>query len=142
MDSGQVSKSRWWQVADRVGAMASFLCAIHCAALPFVLALLPLLGLGFLADHRFERGFVIFACVLALISLLNGYRRHRRSLPLRLAMPGLALLLIGVTFAERYSIGLHSALVTCGGLLVAAAHFVNLRADRQLGHVHSADCAH
>lgn len=142
MDSGQVSKSRWWQVADRIGATASFLCAIHCAALPFVLALLPLLGLGFLADHRFERGFAIFACVLALISLLNGYRRHHRSLPLRLAMPGLALLLIGVTFAERYSIGLHSALVTCGGLLVASAHFVNLRADRQQGHVHSVDCAH
>jgi hypothetical protein len=142
MDAEQVSKTRWWQTADRVGAAASFLCALHCAALPFVLALLPVLGLGFLADHRFERGFVIFACLLAVISLLNGYRRHRRLLPLRLALPGLALLLLGVTFAENYSVGLHSTLVTCGGLLVAAAHFVNLRADRHQGHVHSANCAH
>lgn len=142
MDQPRVSKSRWWQVADRVGAAASFLCALHCAALPFVLALLPLIGLEFLADHRFERGFVIFACALALGSLLSGYRRHHRSLPLRLALPGLALLLIGVTFAEKYSVGLHSALVTCGGLLVAAAHFVNLRVDAHRGHVHSSDCAH
>ncbi|TBR38899.1 MULTISPECIES: MerC domain-containing protein [Dyella] len=142
MDQPQVNKTRWWHAADRVGATASFLCALHCAALPFVLALLPLLGLEFLADHRFERGFVIFACVLALASLLGGYRRHRRTLPLRLAFPGLALLLIGVTFAERYSIGLHSALVTCGGLLVAAAHFINLRADGHRGHVHTSDCAH
>lgn len=141
MDSSQVSKTRWWRTADRIGAAASFLCALHCAALPFVLALLPLIGLEFLADHRFERGFVIFACVLALISLFSGYRRHRRVLPLRLAFPGLALLLIGVTLGER-SIYLHSALVTCGGLLVASAHFINLRADSHRGHVHSADCAH
>lgn len=142
MDSGRDSKNQWWRIADRIGAAASFLCAIHCAALPFVLALLPLLGLGFLADHRFERAFVVFACVLALASLLSGYRRHHRSAPLRLALPGLALLLLGVTVAEGYSIGVHSALVTCGGLLVAAAHFVNLRADREQGHVHGADCAH
>ncbi len=142
MDSGRDSKNRWWHVADRVGAAASFLCAIHCAALPFVLALLPLLGLGFLADHRFERAFVVFACVLALVSLLSGYRRHRRGAPLRLALPGLALLLLGVTVGESHSIAVHSALVTCGGLLVAAAHFINLRADREQGHLHSADCAH
>ncbi|MBT2118181.1 MerC family mercury resistance protein [Dyella sp. LX-66] len=138
----QESKTRWWRIADRIGAMASFLCAIHCAALPFVLALLPLLGLDFLADHRFERAFVLFACVLALVSLLSGYRRHHRVLPLRLALPGLALLVLGVTVAEGYSVGVHSALVTCGGLLVAAAHFINLRADREQGHVHSVDCAH
>src|SRR5690348_9027020 len=52
--------------ADRVGATASFLCAVHCALLPFVIALLPLIGLGFLADHRFERVFV--ACAAALAS--------------------------------------------------------------------------
>ncbi|WNL47695.1 MerC domain-containing protein [Dyella sp. BiH032] len=142
MDSGRDSKNRWWGIADRIGATASFLCAIHCAALPFVLALLPLFGLGFLADHRFERAFVVFACVLALASLLSGYRRHRRAAPLRLALPGLALLLMGVTVAENFSIGMHSTLVTCGGLLVAAAHFVNLRVDREQGHVHGADCVH
>lgn len=134
--------SRWWRLADRIGAAASFACAIHCAVLPFVLALLPLLGLSFLADHRFERGFVMFACALALTSLLNGYRHHHRALPLLLALPGLLLLLCGVTFAESYSIVLHSVLVTCGGLLVASAHFTNLRLDRLYGHVHGAQCAH
>lgn len=144
MDSGQSDKSHWWQVADRIGAAASFLCAIHCALLPFVLAVLPLVGLEFLADHRFERGFVMFACALAMVALVRGFRRHQQPLPLLLATPGLALLLIGVTFAESYSIVLHSVLVTCGGLLLAAAHFVNLRRDRQLAadHVHGPQCAH
>lgn len=137
MNPEQPSKTRWWQVADRVGATASFLCAIHCALLPFVLALLPFVGLSFLADHAFERGFVLFACALALFALIRGYRRHQGPLPLMLAAPGLALLLLGVTYAEGYSIILHSVLVTCGGLLVASAHFVNLRADRRHGHAHA-----
>lgn len=144
MDSEHANKSRWWQVADRVGATASFLCAIHCALLPFVLALLPLVGLEFLADHRFERGFVMFACALALVALVRGFRRHQQSLPLLLAAPGLALLLLGVTWAENHPIVLHSALVTCGGLLLATAHYVNLRRDRRYGHdhVHGPQCAH
>lgn len=138
MSTDKANKTRWWRAADRVGAAASFLCAIHCALLPFVLALLPILGLEFLADHRFERGFVMFACALALLALVRGYRRHQGRLPLMLAAPGLALLLLGVTFAENYSIVLHSVLVTCGGLMLASAHFVNLRADHRLAHDNAA----
>jgi hypothetical protein len=135
---------RWWHAADRLGATASFLCAIHCAALPFALALLPVVGLSFLADHRFEAGFVVFACVLASVALVSGFRRHRRRLPLLLATPGLMLLLLGITFLHGNSLLVHSVLVTCGGFLVAAAHFVNLKVDRgvRAGHIHGPACAH
>ena len=91
--------------------------------------------------HAFERGFVMFACALALISLVSGYRHHHRPVPLLLALPGLALLIFGVTFAEKFGIGVHSVMVTCGGLLVASAHFVNLRTQRAL-HIHGPQCAH
>lgn len=127
-------RGHWWDTADRVGAMASFVCAIHCALLPFVLTLLPLLGLGFLASHRFERWFVLFAVSLALFALVSGYRRHHHDMPLRLALPGLALLLLGVTWAESYPLAVHATLVTCGGLLVAAGHFTNLWIERQPAH--------
>lgn len=143
MDPEQANKSHWWHAADRIGATASFLCAIHCALLPFVLALLPLLGLEFLADHRFERAFVLCACVLASFVLVRGYRRHRQSLPLRLAVPGLALLLLGIIYISSPAAILHSVLVTSGGLLLAGAHFVNLRLDGRDGvHVHGPQCAH
>ena len=143
MQSRQADTSRGWRNADRLGAIASFLCAIHCALLPFVLAALPLVGLEFLADHRFERGFVAFACVLAVVALVRGFRRHQQPLPLLLAIPGLALLVCGVTWAEGGLLLVHSALVTAGGLLLAAAHFVNLRRDRRAEvHVHGPQCAH
>lgn len=139
-------KAVGWQVADRVGATASFLCAVHCALLPFVLALLPFIGLGFLADHRFERGFVLFACLLATLALGRGFRRHQEPLPLMLAAPGIALLVLGVSYLDTRSIIAHSVVVACGGLMLAAAHFVNLRIDRRL-HVGSTctvqrECAH
>lgn len=138
------TRRRWWHAADRLGATASFLCAIHCAAMPFVIALLPLLGLSFLASHRFEEIFVSCACVLAGGALISGYRRHRRRLPMLFAVPGLLLLVLGVTFLHSGSLLVHSVLVTTGGLLVAAAHFVNLKVDRSehAGHIHGPTCVH
>lgn len=143
MDYERTGQSRWWHTADRVGATASFLCAVHCAALPFVLVLLPLVGLGFLADHWFERGFVLFACTLATFALARGFHRHQEPLPLLLAAPGMGLLLLGIIWIGGDAV-LHSVLVTCGGLLLASAHFVNLRNDRRLrvGPGCGPQCAH
>lgn len=116
------------ETADRIGATASFLCALHCAALPFVLALLPAIGLGFLADHGFEHGFIVFATLLATTMLVRGYRRHRAPHALALLAPGLVLLWLGgfVFDLETWG-GWHAALVATGGSAVALAHIVNLR---------------
>jgi hypothetical protein len=118
-------------MADRLGATASLLCAVHCAALPFVLALLPALGLGFLADHGFERGFITFATVLALWSIGSGYRRHRRPRAWLLLLPGLVLLWGGALVADEYGIAVHATLVAMGGLLLSGAHLANLQLTRQ-----------
>lgn len=125
-------------MADRFGATASFLCAIHCALLPFVIAVLPALGLAFLADHSIERGFVVFACALASVMLLLGYRRHRRLNALFLLLPAMALLLAGVIVDFDSAAVTHAWLVSTGGSLLALAHLVNLR----LSHIHDANCRH
>jgi hypothetical protein len=126
-------------VVDRVGATASLLCAIHCALLPFVLALLPLIGLEFLAGHTFERIFVACAAALAATSILVGYRRHRHPLALFLMVPGIALLVFGVALDINVHVVIHTASVVAGGVLVASAHVTNL----VLAHRHScAPCTH
>ncbi|MEO8672065.1 MAG: MerC domain-containing protein [Tahibacter sp.] len=125
-------------IADRFGATASFLCAVHCALLPFVIAILPALGLGFLADHGIERGFVLFACSLALTTIGLGYRRHRSRRALAFLLPGIFLLLAGVLVDFERWTSLHAWLVSCGGSLVAFAHFINLR----LEHIHNEACRH
>lgn len=121
-------------VADRVGAVASFLCAVHCAALPFVIAVLPALGLSFLADHKLERIFIAFASCLALAALIRGYLRHHAAGPLYLAVPGIALLWIGAwVFDSEQALALHATLVAMGGCCVAFAHVLNLRMTHSYG---------
>lgn len=126
--------------ADRVGATASMLCAVHCALLPFVLALLPLIGLGFLADHRFERIFIACAATLASATIITAYRRHRRLHALFLLIPGIALLVSGIVINIDRHEWVHTGLVVCGGALVASAHIVNLVLSHR--HVHTPDCGH
>ena len=140
MNAPSPRPSLFTRLADRFGATASFLCAIHCAALPLVIAVLPALGLGFLADHRFERTFVAFASVLALTTLITGYRRHQRFRAFWFLAPGLLLLLAGMVTDHEAGTSLHAVLVALGGTLVALSHLTNLRLSH--GHVHNAACSH
>ena len=55
---------------DRLGATGSLLCAIHCALLPLVIALLPSLGIAVWLGDGFERGFGVPPCPFDL-----GYMR-------------------------------------------------------------------
>lgn len=133
------SPRRFATLVDRVGATASMLCAVHCALLPFVLALLPLIGLEFLAGHIFERIFVACAAALASASILVAYRRHRRPHALFLMIPGIVLLVFGVAIDIDVHVAIHTASVVTGGVLVASAHVTNLL----LAHRHQhATCTH
>lgn len=126
-------------VADRVGATASLLCALHCALLPLLLAALPALGLGFLGEHWFEAAFTGFAIVLASTTLLLGWRRHRRWQALALLVPGVLALLAGLAL---HGTGLvHAVLLATGGTLVALGHLVNLRLGHG-PHRHRPGCMH
>ena len=130
---------RHGKVLDRVGATGSMLCAAHCAALPLVLAIAPAIGAGF-ASRRFEIGFIAFASVLGMTSLILGYRLHRVGRALALLAPGIALLwcAVGVESLHENVIA-HAVAMACGGSLVAVAHLLNLRLTH--GHLHVADCA-
>lgn len=122
---------RAWHHADRVGATASLLCAIHCALLPLVIGLLPLIGLEILADPGVEFAFVLCACVLASLTIVHAWWGHRDPRALRLLLPGVALLLLGQAVGHGSSLEwLHAGLMACGGTLVASAHIVNLRMAR------------
>ncbi|HEX5354461.1 MAG TPA: MerC domain-containing protein [Rhodanobacteraceae bacterium] len=125
---------RFATLVDRVGAMASMLCAVHCVLLPFVLALLPLVGLEFLAGHTFERVFVACAATLASASIFTAYRRHRKPYALFLMVPGIALLVFGIAIDLDVHAIIHTVSVASGGLLVASAHVANLVLSHQHHH--------
>ena len=119
--------------ADRFGMAASFLCAVHCALLPLALALLPALGLNVGEWIDFDQAFVVFATVLGVTTLTVGYRRHRAFRAWLLLVPGLVLVWAGA-FTLLHDHGLaHAVIMVTGGLLLAAAHLVNLRLSHARG---------
>lgn len=126
---------------DRLGATGSLLCAIHCALLPALIALLPSLGIAAWLDNGFERGFVVFATLLGLFTIVWGYRRHHAVRALWLLLPGLSLLWLATGYGPlHHAVVPHAIAMTLGGTLVGLAHLANLRLNH--GHVHDAHCAH
>ena len=77
---------------DWLGVAASVLCAIHCAAMPFVIGFLPLLGLSFLADPAFHQWMVGICLALALLAFIPGWRRHHKLAPGLIGIVGLSLI--------------------------------------------------
>ncbi|MBS7456524.1 MerC domain-containing protein [Coralloluteibacterium stylophorae] len=124
------SAARVQHVGDRVGFAGSLLCAVHCAVLPVLLAVAPALGLKLVAGVDLDQAIVVFTALLGVAMLAIGYRRHRALRPALLLLAGLALLLGGAFGgAHEHSLA-HAAVMTVGGVLVAAGHLLNLR----LGH--------
>lgn len=87
--SGNAATGRW---SDSLGMVASTACAIHCAAMPFVVASLPALGLSFLADEAFHKWMAVICFGIAMAAFVPGWRRHRRWLPGGIAAAGLTLI--------------------------------------------------
>lgn len=130
-DSAEASVTRISDSADRVGMVGSLLCAIHCAIVPLLVSALPALGLGFFSSADLDQGFALFATLLGVSTLLLGYRRHRAFRALALLIPGLFLVLIGSFSPLHDHSAEHAALMACGGLLIAAAHLLNMRLTHQ-----------
>ena len=122
---------------DRAGATASFLCAIHCAIMPLIIALLPLVGLSFLASEPVEWALLASSATLGSWSLCLGFRQHRSRLVFMVLGVAVALLLAGRLFHQPH-FGPHHAhehhfgvwgpiLMVLGGLTMMSAHLLNHR---------------
>lgn len=113
---------------DRVGAWASFACAIHCLLLPVLFALIPVLGLGWLDNPWIDRGFLVAAILLVLLAHPKGFRQHCRWTPTLLAISGILGILVAlIVCGDRPS---HHYFFALGGILVAVSHILNQRLCR------------
>ena len=110
---------------DVVGAAASLTCALHCAVLPFVVTLLPVWGLAFLAEAWMEWLFLAAAAVVGLVSLSRGYRAHRSRRTLALLSSALTLMVLGRLAEEHLWSVPGELLMVVGGLTLAGAHLLN-----------------
>ena len=110
---------------DRAGATASFLCAIHCALMPLVVTLLPLLGLSFLASEPVEWALLGASATLGSLSLCLGFRKHRKRRVFMVLAIALALLVAGRIFHEHHFGAWGPILMVLGGFSMMGAHLLN-----------------
>lgn len=129
---------RWTPWLDRTGAAVSAACALHCAGLGALMLLVPGLWLRQRQYSReiawllmLELALVLAAAGLALPAFGLGWRRHGRPWPMLLALPGLTLIAVGVFTPLHWMPLWGSGLVLGGGLLLVAAHLVNLWLGRR-----------
>lgn len=119
---------------DFWGFLASFLCALHCAAVPLILLFGSLGSFAWLANHTVELVFISLSIVLAYWSLWTSYTKHHKQ------RKAVNIVLFGFTFLIISRLVPHhigDILVVIGGLIVAYAHYVNWRLLQACKH-----CAH
>lgn len=117
---------------DQLGMTASFACAIHCALLPMVVSILPLMGLEFLANTWVEVGMICLSLVLGAWSLISTYPRHQNRVPLLVLFIGFLLIAAGHFLFES----LEAVVVPLGGFTIAGAHYINWKLNRVCTHDH------
>lgn len=118
---------------DHIGFTASALCAVHCALMPFVITLLPLVGLEFLSSIWVEIGVIALSLIIGISSLIPSYvKYHRKLLPLILLLLGF-ILIFGTHLLQWHE--LEPVLVPLGGISIALAHYINWRLNKPF-HCH------
>lgn len=115
---------------DRFGMAASWACTLHCLALPFLIGVLPLVGLSFLLDETTERIFILLSAILAALSLLPAYfRQHGKLRVIFLAASGIGLIVL-THFLFEENLAAKIVFLITGAILLSAAHLLNRRLCR------------
>ena len=107
---------------DAVGIGLSMLCAVHCVSVPILLSVLPMTGLGFVANHEFEWVMMGIIFVVAGVTFVRGYRRHRNRGVFVFFALGLVIFLFVRPFVPE---DWHPFATIAGGLAFIAGHWKN-----------------
>ncbi|MGY2734631.1 MerC domain-containing protein [Sphingomonas sp. UYP23] len=116
---------------ERAAVGASFVCLIHCLALPFLLAALPTLASAFPVPETFHIWVIAFAVPTSMIALWSGRSRHGSTSPLVAGILGLILIAFGALVWGGTA--WETPITVLGSLALAGAHLGNWR----LRHAHA-----
>lgn len=114
-----------FEYLSQLGFSLSLLCAIHCLAMPFVVAFAPLMG-SFMS-HTLEIYILIASVIIASYVLFNSYRQHQNSWPLILFIISVFASFLGmVVFHASFEL----PLMVTSGISMASAYYVNWKVQK------------
>lgn len=138
-------------VLDKIGIVASLVCAVHCAILPLAIGILPLIGMGFIANGLFDWIMVSIAGIVGYLSLVNGHKKHKKHTPMCFFVLGIFIILsslfmlghtheCGACSNHSEEIPWHSIMMTAGGILICASHFINIKLCKSCAVCNDSNC--
>ncbi len=113
---------------DILGFVASLTCAIHCAALPLVLAIGAAGGISWISDPDIELAFLVATVIIASVTLYSGLSKGNMGKSTLVAFAlGFTLLLVGQWLHPEHihPHGIEFLFSALGGVAIATAHTIN-----------------
>lgn len=119
---------------DSIGFIASTLCAIHCAAMPFIIIFLTVYGFQFIANPVVEYLFIGSSVLIGIFTFTHGYFNHHRKLyPGIIFISGLLIILTGHfifhdhNHLEHFNADemLYFMIAPAGAFLIGLSHYLN-----------------
>jgi hypothetical protein len=127
---------------DKTGAAVSWVCAVHCLAIPLIVSSFPLLGLSFLAGEAVEYVFIGLSVVIAAVSLLPAYfKSHRKIRAVLLFTSGIGFMIFSDILFEDDLTG-KIVFVSVGAICITLAHFINRHLCKTCRNCDEPDAVH
>lgn len=118
---------------DRIAIALSTICIVHCLAMPFVIALLPLAAFAVGGDGHFHTLMLWFVVPTSVVGFGLGVRVHRRADIVALGVVAIAALAATALWGHAaWEPTLEVFVNVAASILLAAAHWRNFREVRRL----------
>lgn len=113
-------------LADKTAISLSFICAVHCLAMPLIFLLLPSLAVIYF-DNETAHLLMLFAVLpVSIFALTMGCKKHKDIFVFILGAVGLAILVTAVLLGHD-ALGelVEKALILSGATIIALSHIRN-----------------
>ena len=118
---------------DRVAIVLSTICIVHCLAMPFVIALLPVAAFAIGGDGHFHSLMLWFVVPTSVLGFGLGLRVHRRVDIVAMGAVAIAALAASALWGHsQWDPRVEVVVNVASSVLLAAAHWRNFREVRRL----------
>jgi len=113
-------------LADKAAITLSFICTIHCLALPLAVVLLPALAVLNLEDEASHLWMLAAVVPTSLFALTMGCKKHKKLAVMVFGLVGLAVLITAVLLShDILNEAGEQILLATGAIIIALGHLRN-----------------
>jgi hypothetical protein len=122
---------------DRIAIALSTICIVHCLAMPFVIAMMPMAALALGGDGHFHAFLLWFVVPTSVLGLGFGFKVHQRFGVIAVGAAAIAALAVTALYAhDVWDPSVETLANVAASVALAAAHWRNFREVRRAHHHH------